>query len=347
MSYEMCNRITLKPKTNQIFLNTTSNNVYPKTYSLWEYIKGNKYSLEDKLFYLMEDMLDGNIQISQKNKNTIPYKYALIKIREYYRENDIDHFDDRYEQKYIIARNRILTKLGLSEFNGDSYEFSKEREEDYKKYNEWQKEHKEEHEKVIDEVKKELYKEEFNIFKNALKEKVEGKFFFTDRCGNIIEFLKETKYGYRYYPRNEISDSCLMDYKTAVVRKDIIGSDISIRNVEHPLVSKYLEEKISKYPLNSQSSDLENAKVFMIYYDSISDEKWYVIEGDKQEDDYIMYGYIGNNERAELSYFYLSDLEKANIKEMPITKEKTLLELLNASKLPIPNEMKTEELEVG
>ena len=39
MSYEMCNRITIKPKTNQINLSTTSNNVYPKTYSTWEYIK--------------------------------------------------------------------------------------------------------------------------------------------------------------------------------------------------------------------------------------------------------------------------------------------------------------------
>lgn len=347
MSYEMCNRITLKPKTNQIFLNTTSNNVYPKTYSLWEYIRDDKYSMQDKLFFLMEDMLDGNIQISQQNKNTIPYKYALIKIREYYRKNKIDHFNDKYEQKYIIARNRILTKLGLPEYNGDYYEFRKDREDDYKKYDDWQKNNKEEYEKNIDEVTKDIYKEEFDMFKKALNEKVEGKFFFTNKYGDIIEFVKETKYGYRYYLHDEIKYNCLMDYRTAVIRKNIMGDNVSLRNIEHPLISEYIEEKINEYPLNSQSNDLENAKVFIKYYDPNSDKKWYAIEGEKQEDDYIMYGYIGDNERAELSYFYLSDLEKDNIKEVQITTEKTLLELLNINKLHLPDELRIEELEVG
>ena len=69
MSYSKCKTISIKPKTNQIFLTVASNNVRPLYYERCEYASKQKCSLDDKLMYLMISMLDGNIQISQYNIN--------------------------------------------------------------------------------------------------------------------------------------------------------------------------------------------------------------------------------------------------------------------------------------
>ena len=282
----------------------------------------------------------------------MPYRYALIKIREYYNKNNISHYDDKYEQKYIITRNKILEKLGLEKYDGEYYEFTQERKEDSEKYDKWLKNNREEYEKILYETKKELYKDEFKMFKESLNEKVEGKYFLKDKYGNIIEFIKETKYGYRYRSHNELKEKLMMDYMTAVIRKNIMGNDITIRNLDHPLVSEYLDEQIKKYPLNSQSKNIEGAKVFIKYHDLDNDKIWFIIEGDKEENDYILYGYVvsDNNKeniKPELSYVYLSELEKNNIEEIIPSFENTLGKLSRIYKMPLPNESKQEELEVS
>ena len=65
MSYEKCKTISLKPKTNQIFVTIASNNSRPLYYERCEYASKENCSLDDKLRYLMISMLDGNIQIGR------------------------------------------------------------------------------------------------------------------------------------------------------------------------------------------------------------------------------------------------------------------------------------------
>ena len=72
MSYEMCNRISIKKKANQMFLSVAANNVWPHTYTRCEYASKSNYTLDEKLMFLMESMLEGNIQISQTNSLMLP-----------------------------------------------------------------------------------------------------------------------------------------------------------------------------------------------------------------------------------------------------------------------------------
>lgn len=231
MSYEKCKSITLKPKTNQIFLSVASNNITPLYYERFEYASKLNCSLEDKLMYLMISMLDGNIQISQLNKNTIKFEYALLKVREYNRQNEnIDKYDKRYElfekelSKYVDINNREKR-----------FAFVKE------------------NSKLVNEIErkinKELYKEEFKIFKTSIEEKIEGKYYLKNDFGKIYEFVRETSRGYRYRVYEEPTADCLMDYKLAYIRKNIMGKDFEIE--------KYQEVQENKIELEDEEEEYE------------------------------------------------------------------------------------------
>lgn len=107
MSYYKCKNISVKSKSNQLFVTVASNNVRPITYYKNEYATNGKYSLKEKLMYLMISMLDGNIQISQLNKNTIPFEYALLKVRNYYRKKDINLYGEKYDLRYELYKKEL------------------------------------------------------------------------------------------------------------------------------------------------------------------------------------------------------------------------------------------------
>ncbi|MFR1646950.1 MAG: hypothetical protein ACLSWT_01165 [Clostridia bacterium] len=156
MSYEKCKTISLKPKTNQIFVTIASNNSRPLYYERCEYASKENCSLDDKLRYLMISMLDGNIQISQLNKNTIPFEYALLKVRNYYRKVDISQYGNKYDERHERYDKELSKYVNIEEWK-ERYEFEKE--------------HKELVNEIERNINKELYKEEFEIFKNSIKEK--------------------------------------------------------------------------------------------------------------------------------------------------------------------------------
>ena len=70
------------------------------------------------------------------------------------------------------------------------------------------------------------------------------------------------------------------------------------------LMTKEIEKKIP--PMDSVNSD--NPKIVVMFFDPISSWTWYVIEGEKQENDWLFFGYVKGFEN-ELGYFGLNELQ--------------------------------------
>ncbi len=233
MSYEKCKTISLKPKTNQIFVTIASNNSRPLYYERCEYASKENCSLDDKLRYLMISMLDGNIQISQLNKNTIPFEYALLKVRNYYRKVDISQYGNKYDERHERYDKELSKYVNIGEWK-ERYEFEKE--------------HKELVNEIERNINKELYKEEFEIFKNSIKEKKDGKYYLEDDFGRVIEFVGETTRGYKYRAYEKPNQNCLIDYKLAYIRREQMGDKYEIAKFEEVQENKIdLEEEEEEY----------------------------------------------------------------------------------------------------
>lgn len=233
MSYEKCRTISLKPKKNQIFVTIASNNVRPIYYSRCEYAPKENCSFEDKLRYLMISMLDGNIQISQLNKNTIPFEYALLKVRNYYRNTDIKEYGNKYDERHERYDKELSKYVNTEEWK-ERYEFEKE--------------HKDLVNEIQRNINKELYKEEFEIFKNSIEEEIKGKYYLKDDFGRVIEFVGETTRGYKYRAYEEPNQDCFIDYKLAYIRKNQMGDRYEIAKFEEVQENKInLEEEEEEY----------------------------------------------------------------------------------------------------
>lgn len=76
------------------------------------------------------------------------------------------------------------------------------------------------------------------------------------------------------------------------------------------LMTKEIEKKLAKYPLDSQDGKGGNAEVVTEYFTPYSDATWFVTEGEKQPDgDWIFFGLVKIQE-WEYGYFMLSQLEE-------------------------------------
>lgn len=234
MSYKKCKNIVLKPKTNQIFITVAQNNDRPLYYERYEYAAGQKNNLNDKLMYLMNSMLEGNIQISQFNKNTIPFEYALLKVRNYYRENNINEFGEKFDKRYELYNQELSKYVDINDFE--------------KRYK-FEKENKELTNDIEKNIYKKLYKEELRIFKDSINELIEGKYYLKDDFGRIIEFVRETSKGYKYRAYEEPNKDCLMDFKYAYIIKNRMGKNFEI--------AKYQEVQENKFELEDEEEEYE------------------------------------------------------------------------------------------
>lgn len=90
MSYEIIKGIKVDNKNKKIFLRSSPNNISPKTYSKWEYMK-NESDLELKKRYLFYSIITGSSTLRIcDNKN---WKYASCKFNEYCNKNNISSDD--------------------------------------------------------------------------------------------------------------------------------------------------------------------------------------------------------------------------------------------------------------
>lgn len=217
MSYEKCKNIVLKPKTNQIFITSVTNNDRPLYYYKSEYITNETLKFEDKLLKLMLSMLDGNIQISQLNKHTIPFEYALLKVRKYHRENNIDEYGEKYDKRCELYNQEIAKYVDIN---------------DWEKRRNFEVENRKLTSDIEKNIYRKLYNKEFEIFKKSIKEEIKGQYYLKDSFGRIIEYVRETNRGYSYRAYEEPNKECLLDYKLAYILKDRMGKDYEITKFE-------------------------------------------------------------------------------------------------------------------
>ncbi len=89
MSYEIVKNISRK-KDNRIFITSACNNVWPRTFSKWEYLSDEKYDIEktkNRDLCLFHDIIGGNLHLSGSVNEK--WRYAENKFYEYCRNNNI------------------------------------------------------------------------------------------------------------------------------------------------------------------------------------------------------------------------------------------------------------------
>ncbi len=110
MSYEIVKSISHRKKDNKIFITSASNNLWPRSYSRWEFMPDSHYEEKDiknKELHLFHGIIGGSYQLSGSvNEN---WKYAENKFYEYCRNNNIST-SDIWELPYKNDGNIELLK---------------------------------------------------------------------------------------------------------------------------------------------------------------------------------------------------------------------------------------------
>ena len=78
------------------------------------------------------------------------------------------------------------------------------------------------------------------------------------------------------------------------------------------LITKQIEKQLSKYPLHSQDGKGDEAIAICKFFQPTGSYTWYVLEGERHEDNWIFFGIVENSYESEYGYFTLKELE--NIK---------------------------------
>ena len=78
------------------------------------------------------------------------------------------------------------------------------------------------------------------------------------------------------------------------------------------LITKQIENRLSKYPLYSQDGKGNNATIVCKFF--LASWTWYVLEAQKEANgDYLFYGIVDNGYERERGYFRLSELESLKV----------------------------------
>lgn len=79
------------------------------------------------------------------------------------------------------------------------------------------------------------------------------------------------------------------------------------------LLTKTLEKQLQKYPLYSQDGKGDGAKVLIKFFTPNKGFTWYILEGERQGDDYTFFGIVDNCGEREYGYFSLNELESIRL----------------------------------
>ena len=237
MSYYLCKRISLNEKKNTIKVCVADSSLRPVSYSTCELCKGDDYTFEEKLLHLFYDLKSGNIQIHAINENTEKFGYAMCKVREWLKENNIDSYEDLFEKKIKVFKNYVYDFAKIERCNDLSIKESEREYQDGKKYREWaEKQNKDDVRKMESEFSKkalkEVYGESFKIFKKALNEKFDG--FYKVLYNELYPIVKLGKYnrGYEKFNYGSSRYEKFSFQKAYIVKSDFKNMNLKIIKIE-------------------------------------------------------------------------------------------------------------------
>jgi len=88
--------VKINEKENSVKIETAANNFLPHNFETYEIQAKN---FDDKMIYLMEKLLDMQFHFEERlTENTAPLSWAIESVKRYYKENNIDHYEDRFNQ---------------------------------------------------------------------------------------------------------------------------------------------------------------------------------------------------------------------------------------------------------
>lgn len=79
------------------------------------------------------------------------------------------------------------------------------------------------------------------------------------------------------------------------------------------LVTAQMEKILAKYPLYSQEEKGKEADILFKFFAPVGASTWYILEGEKQGDDYNFFGIVFNGEENEYGYFSLNELQRIRL----------------------------------
>lgn len=80
------------------------------------------------------------------------------------------------------------------------------------------------------------------------------------------------------------------------------------------LITNNIEKKLNNSPLASTTEQGYKAKVIVKFFNPLGKERWFVTEGEKQNNgDWLLYGIFLKNDEIEWGYFALSELEEIEL----------------------------------
>lgn len=246
MSYLKCKGISRKG--NKIEVNVASSNCFPITYSKSEYKQREN---QETLFWLYVDIEQGNLHL---NSSLYNYNYAMEKVREYQKENNIDSYNDLYEKSYDYYNEQfyVLTRIDLT---GDYWK-DKELANKVNKYN---KEYEKELEILRYKSYMKVYGACYEVFKKALDEKEDNTLYTL--YSDTYEYIKlKGSNGAFYYGYSSAVEKGR--YKEMYVKAKIVGKDIQVKRAV--LTDKEIQKELEKEQLKEQAKerikDIEQVK---------------------------------------------------------------------------------------
>ena len=266
MSYLKCKGISRKG--NKIEVNVASSNCFPITYSKSEYKQREN---QETLFWLYVDIEQGNLYL---NSSLYDYNYAMEKVREYQKENNIDSYEDLYEKKYDYYNKKFLELTGI-----DLTSKYWNNEELKEKANIYNKEHQKELDILRYESYMKVYGASYEVFKKALEEK-EGNTLYT-LYSDTYKYIKlKGVNGAFYYGYSSAVEKG--KYKEMYVKAKMVGKDIQLKRVV--LTDKEIQKELENEELKKQAKekikDIEQVKRDLVEFKNnrLSIDKYYLKE---------------------------------------------------------------------
>lgn len=75
------------------------------------------------------------------------------------------------------------------------------------------------------------------------------------------------------------------------------------------LLTKQIEKQLANYPLYSQDDKGGDAKVICKFFNPCGSQTWYILEGEKQGNDYVLFALFEDMGVREYGYVSLNELQ--------------------------------------